>query len=148
MDRRDPTEVLSELLRLLYRSLPLYLRGKHPWVRWQHGEGLDALDHIAADDSLYSKRLADAIQERNGRIDVGQFPVSYTAIHDLSLDYLLPRVAGELRERIGHVERWIADLAGEPLLRALAEEILGNARGHLETLTELLRPTSSGREPA
>jgi hypothetical protein len=37
------------------------------------------------------------------------------------------------------IERCVAQLEGEPALHALAEEILGNTKGHLDILQELIK---------
>ena len=42
------------------------------------------------------------------------------------------------KQDIAAIQQCVADLAGDPAGRALAEEVLGNARGHLESLEELL----------
>ncbi len=64
--------------------------------------------------------------------------MAFTDTHDLSLDYLLTEMAYYQKQDIAAIERCVADLAGDPEARALAEEALGNARGHLASLEELL----------
>ena len=64
--------------------------------------------------------------------------MEFTDTHDLSLDYLLGKLAFYQKQDIAAIEQCVPDLAGDPQGRALAEEALGTARGHLESLEELL----------
>jgi hypothetical protein len=62
--RIDPVPVLNELLRVLYRSLPMYLVEAKPWVERSGDKPYAAITHIAADQRLFSQRLAEAILAR------------------------------------------------------------------------------------
>ncbi len=66
--------------------------------------------------------------------------MTFTDTHDLSLDYLVNELVDYQRQDIAAIEKCVADLNADGNGRALAEEVLGNARGHLESLKELLKP--------
>ena len=89
MNRPDPIDVLNQLLRLLFRSLPVYLQGTQFWARGGDAPGLAVLQTIAADRKRFAKRLAAAIDQRGGMADAGQFPAAFTGLNDVSLDYIL-----------------------------------------------------------
>ena len=72
-----------------------------------------------------------------GHPSPGAFPYQFTSVHDLAIDYLLERLIECQRRDVTRIGRCVDDLAGLPQHAALAEEILGNARGHLETLEQL-----------
>lgn len=138
MNPSDPIDVLNRLLQIVYRSLPVYLQGTRPWVKQGDEKALEQLAQIAADHRYYAQRIADAVQQAGACFDPGQFPVGFTGLHDVSVDFLVKRVT-ELQKRDLHcIEQCAASLAGSPRLRALAEEVLGNARGHLEMLQEVM----------
>jgi len=138
MTHSDTIDVLNRVLAVLYRSLPVYLQGAKPWTPNDGRRALDALARIAEDQQRYSQRVAAAILQEDGQIAVGQFPLEFTAIHDLALDYLVKRVAQSQRRDIEIIRECVAALADASALRVLAEEILGNAEGHLETLEEIM----------
>lgn len=136
MNRVDPVDSLNRLLQVLYRSLPVYLQSAKPWHARCNEAVCDALANLAEDQQHYARRVAEAIQEAGGRIEPGCFPTSFTGLHDVSADYLR-RLAIELQTRdIACIEQCLASLSNDPRLRPLVEEVLGNAKGHLEMLEE------------
>jgi len=114
----------------------MYLRDASPWTGPGQQRTQQAIDSLVSDQQMYAQRVAEAITEFDGGPDQGRFPMEFTAVHDLSLDFLLQKVIERQRRDLAAIERCAADLAGIPSLRSLAEEILGNARGHLEILEE------------
>jgi hypothetical protein len=143
MTQPEWTDVLNRLLAMLYRSLPLYLQGTQPWMRPGDEKAWEALVRMAADHKHYASKLAELIQESGGLVDPGQFPLAFTGLHDVALDYLIRRVIELQKRDLCRIEQCVAELKGHPRARAVAEEILGNARGHLEILEELSVRTPS-----
>ncbi len=137
MDRTQAIEALNCLLRILYRSLPLYLHGKRLWTpRGREGIGR-AIADIAHDYQAYIERIADLVYQWDGCLHPGQFPLDFTSMHDLSLQWLFRELVERQRRDVAAI-RGCVEAAGDcPEARALAEEVLGNARGHLENLEEL-----------
>jgi hypothetical protein len=136
--RPDPVDVLGRLFRILNRSLPMYLAGADPWRHPGDEAAANVLADIVADQRLYTGRIAEAILQERGRVDTGDYPMEFTELNMLSLDYLLKETIRRQREDIAAIERCVADLAGNMQYQVLAEEALGNARGHLESLQELV----------
>lgn len=137
MNQTDPIEVLNRLLRILYRSLPVYLAEVKPWST-QDSEDGRAIELIAADQLRLAGRVADAILEQGGRIDTGHFPAEFTSKHDLATDYLVREAVEHHQRDVAAIQQCVADLDKAPFLRPLAEEALGSARGHLENLKETM----------
>ena len=137
--KSDPLPVLKDLLRMLYRSLPMYLAEARPWVHRDDEKLASAITAIAGDQCLFAHRVAEAIVNLHGHPNPGSFPYQVTSVHDLAIDYLLQRLIEYQRCDVTHIGRCVEDLAEQPQHAALAEEILGNARGHLETLEQLSR---------
>ena len=136
---------LGRLLHVLCRSLPMYLEDAKPWTCQDDQPAERALANLVADARTFSLRVADAILDLRGQPNAGRFPSSFTAIHDLSLSFLMPRVVQSQRDDVATIEQCVAELASVPLVRPLAEEILGNARGHLDILEALLARQGAGR---
>jgi bacterioferritin (cytochrome b1) len=134
MNSSEAVEVLNRLLHVLCRSLPMYLRDARPWTGPGQPRAQQAIDNLVRDQHMYAQRVAEAIAELEGGPDPGRFPIEFTAVHDLAIDFLLQKVIEQERRDLAAIERSAADLGSTPSLRSLAEEILGNARGHLEIL--------------
>src|SRR5262249_10499764 len=128
---------LNRLLVILYRSLPMYLADAAPWTRPADEEAKKVLGHIVADYKKYAGRIAELLLERRHVLGFGEYPMAFTDTHDLSLDYLINELISYQKQDIGAIEQCGADLRTDLPAKALAEEILGNARGHLESLEEL-----------
>ena len=136
MDPSDPIDVLNRLLRLLCRSLPVYLESTRPSDPLDPRDLGHRLSVIAADQRVLARRVADAISERKGQVEAGHFPLEFTAINDLALPYLVRRAIDYQKRDIEAMGECVEALAGEPLLLPLAQEILrrrarpsGDARG-------------------
>jgi hypothetical protein len=130
--------VLNELLRILCRSLPAYLADAKPWAHSEHQQFQTALDHLVADQQRYARLVTDAITAHGGRPDPGRFAMHWTAKNDLSLGFLLQEVIDQQEQDVAALEHCAAALEEIAALHSLAEEILGNARGHLDILKEIV----------
>lgn len=137
-DPESQRQTLNRLLNVLCRSLPAYLADAKPWAASADQRLRSALEHIVTDQRHYAQRLSDAIDELGGRPDPGCFPRQFTAKHDLSLEFLRQEVIARQERDIAAIERCAAELEGIASLHSLAEEILGNARGHLDILKEMM----------
>jgi hypothetical protein len=138
-------DVLNRLLRILLRSLPMYLDEARPWTR-RGDEALEqALTDLVADQRELAGRVVQEILDLGGAPATGGFPTPFTAANDLSIEYLLVRLVECQKDYIAEIRQCVDDLATAPRLRNLALEILGNAKGHLEKLEALARPAQVGR---
>lgn len=137
MPAETSLDVLNRLLRIVYRSLPMYLANTSPWTSRRDGQAEAVLARLVADSKHYAQKLADAILDRNGILETGSFPIEYADVHDLSLDYMVGELIESQHRNIAAIGRCVTALGRDRAARALAEEVLGNARGHLESLEEL-----------
>lgn len=137
MDPKQPTDALNRLLQILYRSLPVYLHGKQIWSPRGREEIGRELEEIAADYRMYVEKIVSLVYDGGGCVDPGQFPLDFTSMHDLSVEYLFRELVRRQGRDVAAIERCVDDLETWPEARSLAEEVLGNARGHLDNLEEL-----------
>lgn len=140
MPADDNIEVLNRLLIFHHRSLPMYLHYATPYAGRADQRAVEVLRQIVASQEEMVDRIGELIIERSGRIQHGEFPMYFTGLHDLSLDYLVQRMIAEQHRDIASIEQCVERLEGDPLGRALAEEALGAAKGHLDSLEELVNP--------
>jgi len=138
MNRPDATRVLNRLFQILHRSLPVYLQHARPWTQRGTEKAAEVLASLAADQETYAEMVADAIHERGGQIEPGRFPLEFLSANDLSLEFLVRKVIELHRRDIEAIEQCSKALTVQPELRALADEVLGSARGHLDALEDLL----------
>jgi len=141
MNKRTTIDALNRLLAIHYRSLPMYLTEAVPWTHSGDVKASAAVRDIVTSHQAIVERLAEEIQNRGGVVDPGDFPAEYTDLHFLSLDYLLREIAAGLDLDIQAIQECIRSLEGDRIGKALAEEALGNARGHRQTIGELIQPS-------
>ncbi len=131
-------DVLNRLLAIVYRSFALYVADATPWTQPGDDRAKKVLHHIVADQKVYAQRIVDLLFERRAQIYFGEYPMTFTDTNDLSLDYLLNELLYYQKQDIAAISQCARELAADAEARNLAEEILGNAQGHLESLEELL----------
>jgi len=130
-------DALNQLLQLHYRSLPMYLRHAEPWAREGSAEQIATVRDIILEHDRIAGICADWIQRRGGAIDTGEFPMEFTDMHDLSLEFLIRELVRYQRQMIARIEGVLAELSVDPPIRSLAQEALGAAKGHLKSLEEI-----------
>ena len=133
----DTCDVLNRLLILHSRSLPMYLSYAAPWQLKADARAAAVLDQVVADQKRTVDRLANLMLESNCTLDQGEFPMSFTGLHDLSMDYLVSLCIDRQKKLIRVIERLADSLSLAPFAQAAAREALGEAKGHLENLEEL-----------
>jgi hypothetical protein len=126
--------VLNRLLQTLCRSLALYAEEIRPWSLAGHEPVWTAIGRLAADNRMYSRRVAEAIIEHGGQPNPGPFPLEFAALNDLGLEFFLREIIVHLKRDQKVIGQCAAELARAPDARSLAEEAYGNLQGHIELL--------------
>lgn len=139
MRETNTSIVLEQLLVVLVRSFPAYLKYARPYATQQDERLLTPLDQIVADQEHLAERIGQAMRAAGHPARLGEFPMEYTDLHDLSTDYILLMAIEYQKQDIAEIERLCEYLRMAPMALALAEEALGLAKGHLETMQELTR---------
>jgi hypothetical protein len=129
-------EILNRLLILHERSLPVYLSFAAPEHIERHPRIGQVFQQMAEDHKRTVDRLGTLILENHGTIDHGEYPMSFTSLHDLSADYLLKLTIERQKKVISAIEKLADMLLSAPYAQAAAREALGGAKGHLENLEE------------
>ena len=142
MDFENSVDLLNELLATVYRSMPMYLADATPWTRRGDEKAVETITDIITEQKGTCERLAAAIVQRGGVVDAGEYPTVYTDLHFLSLDYLLNELIRAQKADIETIGKCAERLWNDPPAQAMAKEALGAARGHLQSLEELVAETS------
>ena len=130
--------LLTNLLGLVSKSFPQYLRYSRPYVPAHREHVMDALEGIAADQDVLADRLGLIIADAGVPLRTGEFPMEYTDTHDLNIDFLLRLAVDYQHQDIAAIEQLVEQLTPFTVAKSLAEEALGMAKGHLESLEELI----------
>ncbi len=134
---RQAIAALNRLFITIYRSLPMYLTYASPWTHHGDARIVEALRHIVADHRALCARIAEFLQDQQAPLTTGDYPMGFTDLHDLSLDYLVSRLVRCQQQDIATIARCVQELASVTAAHTLAEEALGAARAHLDSLQEL-----------
>jgi hypothetical protein len=137
MSPPSTTDILNRLLVLHERSLPMYLSYAPPADLAKHEKARAVLSQIVEDQRRTIDRLATLVMDGGGTVDYGEFPMSFTSLHDLSLAYLLKLLVDRQQKLVAVSERLADQLNLAPYAQAAAREAVGEAKGHLENLQEL-----------
>ena len=140
MPTANVPDILNHVLATLNRSFAMYLSYAMPYFS-QHDDAARAeFENLVADQKNYVKKLGEMVVNYHRRADMGDFPMAYTDCHDLSLDYLIRQMTKLHQDDLRVIEKAERELAAarDPAALALVQEILGNARGHLENLKQLV----------
>ena len=137
MSPPSTTDILNRLLVLHERSLPMYLSYAPPADLAKSEKAGAVLQQIVEDQRRTIDRLATIVLDAGGTIDHGEFPLSFTSLHDLSLKYLLKLLIDRQQKLIAVCGKFADELSLAPFAQAAAREAVGEAKGHLENLQEL-----------
>src|SRR5690606_9565980 len=109
-----------------------------PWLREGENRAIEVMQRIVEDQEQLGARIGQHILEHYGPIELGSFPLDFPDTNNLAFDYLLGKLVACQRQDVASIERYVTQIRGGDFeARALAEEALGAARGHLESRDEL-----------
>jgi hypothetical protein len=141
MSATDTNEILNRLLIIHHRSLAMYLGYAPPWHAYGQLEAAKVLGRIEADNRRMVDRIGRMILDLHGTVSYGEFPMLFTAWHDVSFEFLLKVLIDRQTRQVAVIEKYADALRFTPMAHALALEALGEAKAHLDMLLELKRPT-------
>jgi hypothetical protein len=140
MPSPDTNEILTRLLAIHYRSLPMYLSFAPPWRAYGQEEAGKVMQRIVDNQKRMVDRFGQMILDNGGTVSYGEFPMRFTAYHDVSFDFLLRVLIERQQREVVLIEKYADMLAGSPLAHALAQEALGESKAHLDMLVDLKKP--------
>ncbi len=139
MKQTTPASELNRLLALVGHSFPQYLQYSRPYVPPGRNEIIETLDAIAEDQVVLGDRITQMQIDADASIRTGDFPMEFTDMHDLGIDFLVGAAVAYQQQDVETVSEIVENLQAFPAAKALAEEALGMAKGHLESLRELVQ---------
>ncbi len=140
MTAYSTTDLLNRVLVVHNRSLPMYLHDATPWLQRKDKRVIETMQLIVRDHQQVVDRIGALITDHNGLVELGEYPLPFTAYNDVAFDWLLP-ILIERQQKMIHYLQQVADLLGlAPLAKSVVEETVGMAKAHLEMLQELQHP--------
>lgn len=145
MPALDP---LSRLVTALESSLTMYLSASGISTYPGPEELREALADLTSEHRSLIERAGTILQEREVPPPRPTYPLSFTALHDLDLTAMLPRLVDSLRRQLPEFAA-VAAAAGDDATAAdLAAEATSSTQRHLDLLDQLaarLRAGLSGK---
>ena len=130
--------LLNRLLAIVGRSFPQYLQYSRPYIPTGRSNLKETIDSIVGDQDVMVERISQTLYNAERPPRYGEFPMEYTDLHDLDIDYLIGAAIKYQQQDIASISAIADQLQLAPAAQALAEEALGMAKGHLDSLQELL----------
>ena len=141
-----PTQaLLQDVLRRESLALLQYIRDAFPWTSLEEQEAWPKLRRVVEEEAHALAELGQFLARRRVPLPyVGAFPMDFTTINFVSLDFVVPRLLDEQRREVAALE---ADLArvSDPEAREQLRRLLDLKRRHLPVLEGL---ASAPPEPA
>ena len=138
MIQPSSTAALNRLLAIVVRSFPQYMQYSRPYVPPGRDNVVETLGAIATDQNGLADRISRLLIDADAPLRTGEFPMEFTDMHDLGIDYLINAAIAYQQQDIEAIGRLVEDLQSAPAAKSLAEETLGMAKGHLASLRELV----------
>ena len=139
MNQPATAATLNQLLAILCRSFPQYLKFSRPYVPPGRSDVAETLDTVAADQDVLVDRITRMQIDAEAPIHTGDFPMEFTDLHDLEIDFLVGAAIAYQQKDIETIAGIVEQLQSAPAAKSIAEESLGMAKGHLASLKELLQ---------
>lgn len=143
MNQPSTNALLNHLLAILCRSFPQYLKYSRPYVPPGRGALMETINAIVSDQNGLIERIGHLLEDAHTAARRGEFPMEFTDLHDLSIDFLIGSAISYQEQDIAKISELVEQLRLAPAAQSLAEEALGMAKGHLDSLRELLPAAAS-----
>lgn len=139
MPQANLYSILNRLRAIVGKSFPQYMRYSRPYIPPGKEAIREAFQGVVRDQDVLLERISRLLTEGHAPLRSGEFPMEYTDTHDLGIDYQLKAAIEYQQQDIASIRELIDELQLFPAAKALAEEALGMAKGHLDTLQELVQ---------
>lgn len=116
----------------------MYLESAPPHRGLGEDKTWEVLRHIIDDQKLMVDKIADQVEALDGTPNMGEFPMEFSGFHDLSMDFIVQQVLKRQRDEASMIEKLAEQLDAGSQARALAQESLGAAKAHIQSLEECI----------
>ncbi|HLN33094.1 MAG TPA: hypothetical protein VK395_35515 [Gemmataceae bacterium] len=130
-------ELLENILRRVGRSLLQYVSEAFPWTTAEEQDALAQFQVLAREEGEAAAAIAKFLDQQGYGVPyLGPFPMAFTTINYVSLDYLLPLLVETQRQDLEQMQRALAQVT-DAQAREQILKIIDMSRRHLTTLKAL-----------
>ena len=130
---------LNALLQSLGRSLLQYVGECWPWSADDRASDADKVKELVTRQQDDVGQLAHLLKSRGWTIDFGMYPVEYTDLHYVSLDFLLGQLAANARSISENAERVATECVDDHEAGVLLERIVTHSQDTANQLEQICR---------
>src|SRR5262245_29787521 len=109
-----PVRLLNRLLAIQCRSFPQYLQYSRPYVPPGRGEELETLETIARSQDSMADRISRLIDDLDALPHSGEFPMEFTDMHDLDVDYVVAAAIRYQKQDIEAIQSLVSQAETTP----------------------------------
>lgn len=136
--------ILREIFRREQRSFLQYVHEAYPWTQVNEESRVAKLQQVIAEEQRSTVGLANYLRRQHIDLPYSRsFPLAFTALHFVSLDFLLPQLIQQQQQAIAHLDQVVGTIDDtEP--KAVIKQLIEMKRKHLQALEGLqTRPTAA-----
>jgi hypothetical protein len=130
--------LLQDMVRREGRSLLQYVNESYPWTTAKNHHGLSVLQDMAKEEQEAAAGIVRLLAKNRLRPPyLGAYPMSFTNINFMSLDFLVPYLIDFEQRRIAQLEKDLP-LVSDDETKQLLKSILEMKQRHLQALSGLV----------
>lgn len=134
--------LLQAILKREGRSLLLYMAEAFPWASVGTAANLATLRQLVRDEASGVNALGQfLVRSRHTPEPLASYPADFTTLNFIDLNYLVPKLIANQKDRITELERDLVRVTDSPA-RLVLDRFLGVKRRNLVGLENLISPTS------
>lgn len=130
-------EALTRLWMIHNYSLASYLDYAPPCWKDEDGAAAQVLRDVVADQKRMGDRIGTMVVGCDGDLKLGHFPSRFNTLHDLSAQFMWDELQRYQLRTIDAIEKLIPQFPRASIAEALAQECLGVAKAHLDSIREV-----------
>lgn len=140
MDRGKKIDLVNRVLHATVNSVVQYIDIATPYVPPGYEEQRAEVQRMRDEEVRTATELTDLVNALDGTPTVGVFPYWNIDLNYLDLRFLARFAAEHQEKAVAELEQELPKLRDDPKLHGTMARILGEKRGHLETLREIGKP--------
>ena len=130
-------EALNRLWVIHNYSLASYLAYAPPFWTDDDGAAMQLLQDVVSDQKRLADRIGKMIVDHGRELSLGKYPDRFTTMHDLSSGFMWDELLWYQQRTIDAIEKLVVQLPQASVAQALAQECLGAAKAHLDSMREI-----------
>lgn len=132
---------LNQLVVDMGRSLLQYVDESWPWTAQESAARRQTLAELATRQRDHVAEIVELLNQRGSEVVFGTYPVTYTDLHYVELDYLISQLIENETALIGQIEATATLCEQDAELVALLDRVASGERAVLNELKSLATDT-------